>query len=218
MARNALHPLTVASAGFATFLACQAALHVRNLDAWPRHISSFVYESWGTLWTVGIVALGVALAALAYAAAELLPRPQEAQWAVSSLCVASCAVLLMAVFPTDVTDYPSTPSGYVHDFAAVTAVTFQCAAMFFTLLAARVEPLWRQAAGEATGWPWLASALGLAWGLGDLTPWWPFAAFVQRILATVMVAWLLALAWRLRVEVAAAPQAPIPLSAPQRVR
>lgn len=217
MARKGLHPLTAASAGFAVFLACLAALHVRNLDAWPRHISSFVYQSWGPLWTLGIVALGIALTALAYAAAQLLPKSQEAQWAVASFVVAATAVFLMALFPTDVTDYPSTPSGYVHNFAAITGVTFQCAAMFLTLLAGRAEPLWRQAAGGMRGWPWLASALGLAWGLGDLTPWWPFAALVQRLLAAVMVAWLLALAWRIRVEVLA-PEMPVPRQVPQRAR
>lgn len=217
MARKGLHPLTAASAGFALFLACQLALHVRNLDAWPRHISSFVHQSWGGLWTVGAVGLGLGVAALASAAASLLPRSQEARWAVASFGVVAAAVLLLAAFPTDATPLPSTPAGYVHDIAAVTAVTFQCAAMFFTLLAARAEPLWRQAVGTATGWPWLASALGVAWGAGDLTPWWPVAAFVQRILAVVLVGWLLVLAWRLRVE-AMAPQAAVPLPGPQRVR
>jgi hypothetical protein len=217
MARKGQHPLTAASAGFALFLACQVALHARNLHDWPRHISSFVYESWGPLWTVGAVALGAGLACLAYAVHQLLPRTPEAQWAAASLTVAAVSVLLMAAFPTDVTDYPSTPSGYVHDFAAVTAVTFQCAAMFFTALAGRAEPLWRQANGDAPRWPWVASALGLVWGLGDLTPWWPAAALVQRVLAIVMVVWLLAFAWRIRVEVLT-PAAPLPVQGPQRAR
>ncbi|HEX2065179.1 MAG TPA: DUF998 domain-containing protein, partial [Candidatus Thermoplasmatota archaeon] len=123
MARKGLHPLTAASAGFALFLACQVALHVRNLDAWPRHISSFAHLSWGGLWTLGIVALGLGVAALAHAAALLLPRSQEARWAVASFAVVAAAVLLLAVFPTDVTPLPSTLGGYVHDIAAVTAVT-----------------------------------------------------------------------------------------------
>lgn len=217
MARKGLHPLTAASAGFAVFLACQLALHARNLHAWPRHISSFVYGSWGALWTVGLLAVGGALAALAYAVAVLLPRTPESRWVVASLGVAASCVLVMTVFPTDVTDYPSTPSGYVHDFAAVTAVTFQCAAMFFAVVASRADPLWRLAAGESHAWPWVASALGVAWSLGDLTPWWPLAAFVQRVLGAVMVAWLLALAWRVRVEVAA-PLSPVPVQGPQRAR
>jgi cytochrome c biogenesis protein CcdA len=217
MARNGQHPLTVASAGFALFLACQLALHARNLHDWPRHISSFVYESWGSLWTLGLVAVTVALAALAYAASTLLPRTPEARWAVASLVVAAASTFLMAAFPTDVTDYPSTPSGYVHDFAAVAAVTFQCATMFFTVLAGRADPLWRLAAGESPAWPWVASALGVAWSLGDLTPFWRLAALVQRLLCAVMAVWLLALAWRVRVEVLA-PALPLPVQGPQRAR
>jgi hypothetical protein len=217
MARKGLHPLTAASAGFAVFLACQLALHARNLHGWPRHISSFVYASWGPLWTVGLLAAAVALASLAYAVALLLPRTPAAPWVVASLVVAACSVLIMAAFPTDVTDYPSTPAGYVHDFAAVVAVTFQCATMFFTLPARQEDPLWRLVAGDGTAWPWVAAALGVAWCLGDLTPWWSVAALVQRVLEAVMVVWLMALAWRVRVE-AAAPASPVPLQGPQRAR
>jgi hypothetical protein len=217
MARKAPQALTAASAGFAVFLACQVLLHARNLDAWPRHISSFVYEPWGGLWTLGLAALGLGMAGLAYALAGLLPRLPEARWVVASLLVSAVAVLVMAVFPTDVTDYPSTPVGYIHDFAAVVAVTSQCATMFFALLASRQDPLWLQATGENPAWPWVASALGVAWCLGDLTPWWRAAALVQRLVGVVMVGWLLALAWRVRVE-AYAPEAPAPVAGPQRAR
>src|SRR5438445_151040 len=82
---------------------------------------------------------------------------------------------------------------------------------FIVLVAGRQDPLWRQASGASGAWPWIASALGVAWCLGDLTPLWRVAALVQRVLGVVMVAWLLALAWRVRVEVLipSAPTVPV---------
>ena len=217
MAWKGLHLLDVASAGFAAFLATQVLLHVRNLHEWPRHISSFVYLGWGWLWTLGILAQALGMAALALGLQRLLPRVVEARWAVASLGTAAVAVLVMAAFPTDVTDYPSTPIGYIHDFAAVVAVTVQCAAMFYAVLAARADPLWRLAVGPASAWPWIAAALGVAWCLGDITPWWPAAALVQRLLGIAMVGWMLALSWRVRVEVLA-PTVQVPVQGIQRAR
>jgi hypothetical protein len=210
--------LIAGAAGLAVFLAAQLILHLANLHAWPRHMSSFVYLHWGWLWTVGLVALGTGLFAFSNGLAILLDACPEARWATRSLAISGGAALLMAWFPTDVTDYPSTPSGYIHDLAAVIALDFQCATMFFAVQAGRRDLSWRPARAASAVWPWVASALAIAWGLGDMSSWWRLAALLQRVLAGVMVGWLLVLAWRVRVEALAPASLAAPVQGPQRAR
>jgi hypothetical protein len=193
---------SLALAGLGLFLALLALLHLLNLEAMPRHVSGFVKLHEGWLWPVALFGLAAGLFGVA-GGLLALPRNRDGRLGGRLLLAASVLVVLMVVFPTDDDQLTAGPmartlSGWVHNLSAVAATTLQGAAMLVLVDTGRSNPAWGRITGTSFLVPALAVALGFAWGLGDLSPFWVAAAVVQRLLALVMVGWLALLAWRLR--------------------
>ncbi len=68
--------------------------------------------------------------------------------------------------------------------------------MFILVDVGRRIPPWAAVAGRTFFWPGAALTFGNIWGLGDLTSWWPLSAIMQRVMAVLMVGWLIVLAVR----------------------
>jgi hypothetical protein len=192
------------------FLAAQAVLHFAFWGDNPRHISSYVY--WGpwaeALWNVGVFGLSGGLLALAVAVRLRLPASQNGNLAVVYLAGAAITVAALAVFPTDKTHLPSTPSGYLHDAAALTSVVCLCAAMLLLVECGRVDSRWQAIAGSSTTIPIVATVFSFGWAIMDVTPFEQTSEFLQRVLAAYLIGWFVLVAWRLRAQHLPAEDAP----------
>ena len=200
---------TLALGGLGLFLAILGLLHLLNMDAMPRHVSGFAKLEEGWLWPVALLGLALGLGGLA-GGLRLLPQHPDGRLGRRLLLAAAALVVLMVVFPTDDNQLVAGPmarttAGWLHNLAAVAATTLQGAAMLVLVDAGRSDPAWGRVTGTSFALPAVAVVLGFAWGLGDLSPYWVAAAIVQRLLAVVMVGWLVLLAWRLRSVAGAAP-------------
>ncbi len=188
--------IRLAAWALALFLACLALLHLLNLGDWPRHISGFVRLQGAWLWPLGLLALSFALVTLGLGLPALATPHRDARLACRLLVAGGATTLLLILFPTDVTPHPSTWVGGVHDVAASFTVLLVGSAMFLLVDAGRSEPSWEALAGRSLTWPGIVMGLGYAWGLGDLTAWWPVAAVFQRALCASMAGWLIVVALR----------------------
>jgi hypothetical protein len=194
--------LRAALAGFAAFFAAMAALHVLNQGHWPRHMSSFVFERAGWLWTAAILSITLALGSLASVLRELAPADRDLRIGTGLLRAAGATFLVLAVFPTDPEPWPFTFPGYLHVLAAIASITLQAAAMLVLVDAGRRNPHLGPVTGTSFAWPATAMAVGFLWGFSDGLD-WPVSPAVQRLMAVLMVGWLALVTLRLRAFVAA---------------
>lgn len=200
----------LALAGLLVFLAAQTALHFMFWGDNPRHISSYVYRGpiAATLWNVGVFGLSAGFAALAVAVRLRLPQSQNGRLAVVYLFGSAVTVAALAVFPTDVTHLPTTPSGYLHDAAALTTVVNLCAAMLLLVECGRVDSRWQAVAGSSTTIPIVATVFSFGWAIMDVTPFEQTSEFLQRVLAAYLIGWFVMVTWRLRNQSLPAEDAP----------
>ncbi len=188
--------IRLAAVALAFFLAMLTVLHILNWNALPRHVSSFVRLQGSWLWNMGLLALAAALAILGFALPGLASPHKDARLACRLLVAGSATTLILFLFPTDVTPQPSTWVGGLHDVAAATTILLVGSAMFLLVDAGRHDASWARVAGTSLVWPSIVMGLGYAWGLGDLTAWWPIAAVFQRALCVAMTGWLIVVAAR----------------------
>src|SRR6185436_11759555 len=122
--------------------------------------------------------------------------------------LAGLTMLLLDVFKTDATPYHFTTAGALHDVAAVTSLTLQCAAMVLLSEAGNRDPAWQRIVGSSPVWSASATVLSIGWGFLDILPepGWEFGAVVQRAVAVFMVYWMLMVGWRLRYLVSTSGQ------------
>jgi hypothetical protein len=200
--------------GLAFFLGALLALHLLNWGAWPRHVSSFVRLSGSWLWNLGLLALSASLVTLGLELPSLASAHKDARLACRLLVTGGFTALLLLLFPTDTTPHPSTWVGGVHDVAASLTILQVGSALFLFVDAGRRDASWETLAGTSFRWPGTIMVLGYAWGLGDLTAWWPVAAVFQRALLSAMAGMLIAIALRAsetgRAQALAAPSASPP--------
>jgi hypothetical protein len=189
----------LAVAGLAVLLASAWLLPiVSEYELVGDNISEMVLGDYGWVQTAAFVIAGIGILALAYAIWALTERAWRS--VVGSLLVAVYGVgaILVAIFPTEQIDSASEvwsqgTAGTIHVVAAT--VSFVCAivAMFLLTWEFLREARWR----PHTSWwlmlfPSAALPLFLAQGEG------PRVGLMQRALVTVISAWLILVALRVR--------------------
>lgn len=214
--QDARRRIRLAAGALGLFLACLTLLHLLNWAAWPRHISGFVrlYGAW--LLGMGLLALAFGLIVLGLTLPSMAGPNRDARLACRLLVTGGLTTLMLILFPTDVTPQPTTWVGGLHNVATAATVLSTGSALFLLVDAGRRDPSWGRWTGTSFVWPGIIMALGYAWGLGDLTDFWPLASIFQRALAAAIAGWLIALALRAGSDgaaqaataVAAAPQRP----------
>lgn len=194
--QDARRRIRLAAGGLAVFLACLTLLHLLNWGAWPRHISGFVRLNGAWLWGMGLLALAFGLIVLGLTLPSVGGPNRDARLACRLLVTGGLTTLILILFPTDITPKPSTWVGGLHDSAAAATVLSTGSALFLLVDAGRRDPSWGRWTGTSFLWPGIIMVLGYAWGLGDLTDFWPLASVFQRALAAAIAGWLIALALR----------------------
>ncbi|HUR62510.1 MAG TPA: DUF998 domain-containing protein [Candidatus Thermoplasmatota archaeon] len=193
--------LRAALAGFLAFGAAMAALHFLNWGAQPRHMSNFVFQSGGWLWSLAILSITLGLASLASVLRELSPRDKDVRLGTALLWGAGATFLLLALFPTDPTDWPTTFGGYLHVLAAIASITLESSAMLVLVDAGRRDPRLGAVTGRSYAWPATIMGVGYLWGFSDGLE-WAINPLVQRLMAVLMVGWLLLVTVRLQASLA----------------
>lgn len=196
--------LRAALGGFLTFFVAMVALHLLNWGALPRHMSNYFFLRGGWLWTVSILAITVGLGCLATLLRELAPRDRDVRLGTALLWGAGVTFLVLAVFPTDPTDWPTTFGGYMHVFAAIASITLQAAAMLVLVDAGRRDPTLGAVTGRSFVWPGTTMAVGYLWGFSDGLD-WSFSPLVQRAMSILIVTWLVVVTVRLQAILAGQP-------------
>jgi hypothetical protein len=194
--------LRAAMGGFLAFFVAMAALHVLNWGAVPRHMSNYFFQRGGWLWTAAILAITMGLGCLASVLRDLAPQDRDVRLGTSLLLAAGGTFLILAVFPTDPTDWPTTFGGYMHVFAAIASITLQAAAMLVLVDAARRVPHLGVVLGRSFAWPATTMAVGYLWGFSDGLD-WAISPLVQRAMSILMVGWLLLVTVRAQAFLAA---------------
>lgn len=181
------------------FGTCAVLLHIAYWGHNPRYLSLYVFRHYGFLWTLALMGLGIGSLALAMGLDDLLPRRRSARIGLMATASSAVFVLLMVVFPTDrifVSDYPTTPGGWIHDSAAVCAVLVQALAMTFLVAAGRRDPAWKRIAGSSYAWPTTYVLVTAVWMFSDAALHVSAAAPLQRVVAGIGWVWMLLLAAR----------------------
>lgn len=198
---------TVLHVGMLALVASLALLgldHLLNAGQMPRHVSNFVELPYRWLWDVSLLAYAVGLFCTAFGLRAALPRHRDAVAATHAMAMAGGVALLLYLFPTDPTPLPQTFSGWTHDLSAVSIVVLQGSAVLLGVDAARgnAGAGWAQAFGTSWRWPTTTVALGFAWGIGDLTPYWPASAVLQRLVIASFGLYFARAAWNAKRAVA----------------
>ena len=194
--------LRLGLASVAFFGIALAALHLLNFGSLAehgRHVSNFAFMAGGWLWEAGLFGLGAGTLLLVAGLRRTLAVDGPAAWGLRALEIAGVGIMAMTVFRTDRFLTPNgnySVSGYIHDTCAVMSTFFICWAMLLMVAAARVDPAWQGVPGRSWGWPVATITFALAWMGGDVTQFWQIAAFVQRGVVVLMVAWLVTVGWR----------------------
>lgn len=211
-------------AGLALFAGALAILHLlnlRDLAEHGRHVSNFAWMRGGWLWQAGLIGLGLGTLALVSGLRRTLDMAGPVTWALRALQVAGVAILAMVAFRTDRYLTPdSTYSfvGYLHDTSAVVSTFLLSWAMLLLVAASRVDPALHGVFGHSWLWPLASIGFALAWMLGDVTEYWPIAAFVQRAVILVNSAWLAVMGLRALSTAANAHGTPQPVPPPRPTR
>ncbi|MEK6986367.1 MAG: DUF998 domain-containing protein [Candidatus Thermoplasmatota archaeon] len=195
--QDARRRIRLAAGALGVFLASLAILHVLNWATWPRHISGFVRLPGAWLLGMGLLALAFGLIVLGLTLPSFAARNRDAQLACRLLVVGGFTTLVLILFPTDVTPQPTTWVGGLHNIATAATVLSTGSALFLLVDAGRRDPSWGRWTGTSFVWPGIVMVLGYAWGLGDMTDFWPLAAVFQRALAAAIAGWFIALALRI---------------------
>lgn len=195
---------TLAIAGL-TFLLASAWLlpFVSEYGLIGDNISEMVLGDYGRVQTAAFVTAGIGILALAYAIWALTERAWRSVVGSLLIGVYGVGAILVAIFPTEQIDsaaevWSQGTAGTIHVVAAT--VSFLCAvvAMFLLTWEFLREARWR----PHTSW-WMmlfpSAALPLFLGQGE----GPWVGLMQRLLVTVISAWLILVAFKVRSIVAA---------------
>jgi len=208
--------LLLGLAGMVAFLVALVALHLIDF-VWPtagaaepgsrvlsghepRHISAYALGNGAPVWYIGVICLGLGMMAFAMGLKRLMPRAPNSTVSCWLLFAAGCTMLLLDVFPTDHTPLPTTLYGALHDIAAISSLTLQCAAMVLLSESGNRSEAWQQVVGSSPVWSAVATILSIGWGFLDIlpAPGWEFGAVAQRAVAVFLVYWMLMVGWRTR--------------------
>jgi hypothetical protein len=167
------------------------------------NISELVLGRYGFVQTAAFLLSGCGILALAFALWHLTERSWGTSLGVLLIGVYGMGAILVGIFPTDRVDsqagvWSQSPTGMIH--AIVALISFICGilAMFVLAWALRRQRGWRSLAL----WSALLAGAALALFLGQNEG--PRVGLLQRLLVTVISAWLILLALRVRTLTASA--------------
>lgn len=190
----------VIQAAVAYYVLAAVLLHVLQPDNSPLALpmSTYVLGTGGFLMTVTFFALATALMAAGFALRQRLPTTWARHAGLFFMFLAGLATIVAGIFPDDGRPPPLLPvtrSGWTHMFAGMIAFPSFLLGPFFLTLAMRKQQEWRPQIPALAGVIALL-ALSVVAFVGFAAP-RNLAGLAQRVLVTLLFAWLLLVARKL---------------------
>lgn len=167
----------------------------------PRDtVSELALGSYGFIQTAAFVLSGLGVLGLAYAIRRLTTGAWGSLAGSLLLAVYGLGAILVAFFPTDAVDSASdlaalTTTGMIHSGVALVSFASATAGMVVLAWTFSREPRWR----SLTPWAAIFATAAVSLMIGQaVEPQGPWTGLLQRMLVTVIAAWLVAAALRVR--------------------
>jgi hypothetical protein len=181
------------AASIVLFVATVAVATIsQGTHAAARPISELALGTAGGLVTFSLGVVGLGLMALAWALHDAVEVGKGQRRATRLMLAAGFQVLCLALFPTDTTVVPSTPSGWIHFFAA--SLAFVLLSVTFLLYARLFDRdiRWTRVRRASTAVAWLVVALFLVHLLPVIGPpaAIPFEGILERFLVAALLLWV----------------------------
>ncbi|WP_202839623.1 DUF998 domain-containing protein [Luteimonas saliphila] len=187
----------LALTGLAAFVLAAIALHLLrpDLDPVERQMSLYLIGAWGPLLQAAYVALGAAMAGLAWGVYRALPSHARSAAPVLMFALGGASLATTAYAWMDMPGADMTMEGLVHGISAQAAFLFATTAIVLQALRLRHDPQWRR----HVRWllPWALACFAAVWVLAlwrDLP-----RGLSQKAAIALIVGWLGAVAvllWR----------------------